>query len=1554
MTLHYTQPVACIRGEGGAVLGTGWLALGRFVVTCAHVVDDALKRTRGAVERPEEVIRVDLPFLCKLGLAARVVAWFPARPLSDLVRDPLADIAVLELQGDGRIGGGIEPAAVDRRIPPRGTGFLTYGFPTGFDNGTEASGEVLVQDPGGWLQVRDTQAFGYSIKRGFSGAPVVSQADVRDLRLMGMVTAADRDETTRLAFLLPAQLLCRAFPPLAMPYRGLFAFGEEEADLFFGRAGFVAQLQNKLERHPFAAVIGPSGSGKSSVVLAGLVPPLRAEGWNIAVCRPLRDPLLQLGLGLAPLTNPNAADASPRLKEAEEWAKRLRKDPGRIVDLARQIEGSMPGRQTRTLVVIDQFEELFTHDAEAPDGAARGSTLEGGSPRQAQFLAVLEAIAAQDPDSSPIRAVTTMRADFMGHALAIRQLAGLLQDSDVKLGPMTAAELNEAVRRPARTFGVEFEDGLAEELVTMMQGRAGGLPLLEFALDRLWRRQEGRRLTWAAYRGPDGKGGLETALDEHAEEVLLRLGGAAEAGVRRVMLRLVRLGDDGAPDARAVARRSEIGEADWPLVQKLADGRSRLLTLGRDAATGEETAEVVHEALIAAWGRLHNWLLEDRDFGLWRQGLKESLQMWSASPDDHDLVLRGRLLTEALTWLETRGQDLNDGEGAFIKASHEHARREADEELRQAQERERTAQEREKLANQLAEAAQERERLANQLAEAAHESEGKANALAKAAEQLADARGRALTEADSAATRQKRANLFLSGLAILMLITLAVGAYFYSLAETARLAAEATALEAKGRQLSAEAVSIQADWRGAESAERAAALSIEGWGRFPTASAFQAAVTAVRELPRYRTQHGGGVNAVVFSPKGDLLATASDDGAARLIRTADGSETVRIDHGGQVHAVAFSPDGNLLATGADDHTARLFRTSDGSEVARFEHKGNVEAVAFSLKGDLLVTASADDTALLIRIQDFVVAARIEHGDDVLTAAFSPVDDLLATGCEDGTVRLSHTTDGSEAMRIDQGFDIPVTAVGFSPKGDLFASGSNTRLIRTSDGSEIAKIVHDGLLLAAAFSPKGDLLAIGSGDNNARLIRIADGSEVARIEHGDDVYGVAFGPNGDLVGTASIDGSARLIRTTDGSEVARIEHDGSVYAVAFSPSGAMLATGSSDGSARLIRTTDSSEVAQIEHGAEIRTVAFSKDGDLLATGSGDRTARIIRTADGRETTRLDHRGPVNAVAFSPNGDLLATVSEDNRTPFDENDGSAELIRTSNGSKVARVQQFGMGKAIAFGPRGDLLAIGQQDGSAQLLRTTDGSEATRYGVNLGLRPVFAIAFSPQGDLLATGHTDEGLRLVRTTDGSEVARVRQSGSVRDVTFSPKGDLLATGGDDDTARLIRTSDGSEAARIEHGSDNNAARLKRASAGYEAVEALHLDEGGDVFDVAFSPNGDLLATASFDGSARLIRTADGREVANIVQGAGVYAVAFSPRGDMFATGSSDGMARLLLTPERVFEKLCQERVGRNLSAEEWQRHIGSVEEWAPTCREWASEPALLAAWQAKQGGGSN
>ena len=1550
MTEHFARPVARLRDGRDRVRGAGFLVGDRHVVTCAHVVDDALNRDRGTQDRPAKTIRLDLPFHAREPVEGTVVAWFPYRDDDTLIDDPVADIAVLALNAPS--SGGVAPERARKTADLGEQGFVTFGFPDGFDKGTEASGVLLSADAGQWLQVRDTQSHGHFIKAGFSGAPVFLK---QTLELIGMVGAVDRDTSRRLGFVIPMEVLERAWPLLARPYKGLSAFTEDDAALFFGREAVTEEIRRKVDRKPFVTVVGPSGSGKSSVVMAGLVPALRRSGsWAIASCRPGRSPLYELAYGLVPLIEPDASTPASIMKVAEDWHDRLSTDPARILQVAEAVTRAHP-RIDRLLIVIDQLEELFTLHDPARNQDEAGAEGPPTTDWQRAFIAVLAAIGAQAMQPAPpVQAVTTLRADFVGRALEHRQVADLLRDADVKLGPMTDAELADAVARPAARYGVDFEDGLRDRIFAAVHGQAGSLPLLEFALDRLWRRQQDGRLTKDAY---EAIGGVEGALADHAEETFRSLGETDQDRLRRVMGRLVRLARPGeqGEDTRAVATQAEIGETDWALVPALAD--ARLVVTGRDPGSQAETVEVIHEALTRSSPRLRGWLDADREFGLWRQRLGHDLDRYAE--DDPDTLLRGSVLGEAKGWLDTRGHDLNARERRFIAASVDARRREEEKKEQDRRERERS-------------------------------------------------NGRWLRRVTAA-------------LAI-ALIALAGAAWFALEARLERDRAEEARGIALARQLAGQAQELALLSRGSEWAESAAALAVESWGLLRSATAHEAARTSVRNLPIARIEHNDAVSQIAFSPDGALLATASGDGTARLVHTADGSELARVEHDHGIRGIVFSPNGQLLATRSRDGTACLVRTADGSQLACVEHDDDVWQIAFSPDGALLATASGDGTARLVHTADGSEFARVEHDDDVWQIAFSPDGALLATRSRDGTARLVNTADGTEIARVEH--DDTVWEIAFGPDGALLATASGdgtVRLVRTADGTEIARVEHDDTVWQIAFSPIRPLLATGSADGTVRLLHTVDGTELARVEHDSSISQIAFSPNGPLLATRSRDGTVRLVRTVDGTELARVDRDSSISQIAFSPDGSLLASASNEGTARLVRTADGTEAARVEHDSSISQIAFSPNGVLLATASDDRTVRLVRVVDGPEVARVDHEEPIVRIAFSPDGTLLATGSgagmarlvrtanvEEEVARFENGNfvwqtafspdghllamagqnGTALLVRTFDGTEIARVEHDEGFRQIAFSPDGDLLAAASDDGTAHLVRTADGTEVARFEHDpdigrMAFSPdgallaasrteaarlmqtaegtqvtrvrheadVLRTAFSPDGALLATASSDGTGRLVRTADGVEIARFEHDDGIQGIVFSPDGVLLATGSTDGTARLVRTVDGTELARIEDddtvsqitfspdgallatGSADGTARLVRT---VDGTELARIEDDDTVSHITFSPNGALLATGSADGTVRLVDTVDGIELARIEHDSGVQAVAFSPNGVLLGTATQNGTVRLFnADPEDVFYMLCEDRVGRNLSRDEWHWYLGEDIEWRPTCEQW-------------------
>ena len=390
----------------------------------------------------------------------------------------------------------------------------------------------------------------------------------------------------------------------ANPYRGLFAFGESDAQFFFGRDTFIIALEQAVRTQPMVAVIvGSSGTGKSSALFAGLLPRLRGEqSWQIAQLRPGSQPFYALASALLPLLEPGLSETD-RLSESGKLAKALEAGEIELFQAIERLLAKTPG-SAQLLLVIDQFEELYTL---CPDEA-----------QQRNFINILlQAVATGSPQRiSPLVLLLTMRADFMGQALAHRPFADMLQKTSLLMGPMTRQELHEAVERPAGLQGAAFEPGLVERILDDVGESPGNLPLLQFALTLLWEQQNDGWLTHADY---ETIGCVDGALARYADEVYDGLDETEQAQARRIFVQLVKPGE-GTEDTRRVARQDELGSGQWRLVQHLAD--RRLVVTGRDSQSGVDTVEVVHEALIQRWGKLQDWMQADRLFRTWQERLR--------------------------------------------------------------------------------------------------------------------------------------------------------------------------------------------------------------------------------------------------------------------------------------------------------------------------------------------------------------------------------------------------------------------------------------------------------------------------------------------------------------------------------------------------------------------------------------------------------------------------------------------------------------------------------------------------------------------------------------------------------------------------------------------------------------------------------------------------------------------------------------------------------------------------------------------------------------------
>ena len=436
------------------------------------------------------------------------------------------------------------------------------------------------------------------------------------------------------------------------PYRGLRPFREEDAAFFCGREAFTGRLVEAVERKTLVAVVGASGIGKSSVVRAGLIPHLRrakaGRVWEIATMVPTDRPLHSLAAALVPALEPEMTRVD-RLAEVNKLAEHLARGVVSLRDVVTDVLRSQPGTD-RLLLFVDQWEELYTLTT---DEAVRR-----------RFLAeILDASA-----NGPVTVVLTLRGDFFGQALSDRALADRLQDAQVNLGPMTRQELERSIVEPAEKAGLQFEPGLVDRLLGDVGHEPGSLPLLEFVLASLWEQRQGITLHHKAY---EAMGGIEGAIASRADAEFDKLDAAQKEAARRMLVQMVRPGEE-TEDTRQRAVLPVGNLAAMTVIRRLAD--ARLVVTAHDAASGLETAEVTHEALIRHWTLLRSWVDQDREFLRGKARLEAAASLWEKEKRDRSRLLpAGRPLAEGVRLLASRRSDLGSGIVAFIEASAEAA-----------------------------------------------------------------------------------------------------------------------------------------------------------------------------------------------------------------------------------------------------------------------------------------------------------------------------------------------------------------------------------------------------------------------------------------------------------------------------------------------------------------------------------------------------------------------------------------------------------------------------------------------------------------------------------------------------------------------------------------------------------------------------------------------------------------------------------------------------------------------------------------------------------------
>ncbi|MGD8462334.1 MAG: BTAD domain-containing putative transcriptional regulator [Anaerolineae bacterium] len=1132
----------------------------------------------------------------------------------------------------------------------------------------------------------------------------------------------------------------------ACPYRGLAAFREADASFFFGREAFTARLVKAVQQQPMVVVVvGSSGSGKSSTVFAGLLPRLRDEtDWLVAHFRPAGQPFHAQAAALLPLLEPDLSETD-RLIQARKLASALRQGEIPLYDAVdRALEKRGPA--SRLLLVIDQFEELYTL---CPEPDVQRQFLDG-------LLAAVEA--GNEQRTSHFALLLTLRADFMSHALSHRPFADALQDGSLMMGPMSRDELRLAIVKPAGKQGAAFEAGLVERLLDDVGEEPGNLPLLEFALTLLWERQMDGWLTHAGY---EEIGCAEGALAQYAEQVFAKLDVEEQERAQRVFVQLVRPGE-GTEDTRRMATRTELGHENWELVQHLAD--KRLVVTGRDSG-GQEVVEVVHEALIQRWARLRAWMDAARAFRTWQEGLRVALRSWETSERDEGALLRGAPLAQAESWLAERGGELSPAEARFIQASVE------------LQERTQAERERRRrwtilaLAGGLVIALGLAVLAFNARTVAQHEAAVNHSLVLAASAQQAQESGQvdlALALAveavhmDQPPPESKRT---LSSIALGPGTRAVVAGHSNSVRDVALSPDSTTALSGSCSDLGSDGTCSQGElilWDVSTAAETGT------------------------ELRRFEG-HTGWVNAAAFSPDGETILSGSGDGTLILWDVTTGEAIRRFEgHTGGVNSLILGPEGQTALSGSDDATLILWDVSTGQALHPFKgHTGPVNSVALSADGQTALSSSDDTFLILWDVSTGKEMRRFEgHTSEARDAVFNHDGrTMLSTG--DNTVRMWDLETVEELRQ--QAFGSTPTWITLSPDGRtalIGGIGTDLRLWDIEQWREVqtlltarqAELVD---MTSAAISPDGLLALSGATDGSLRLWNLEGQAKFRRFESdGTPLAVVVVSPDESRLLTGDMADVAALWDVQEGKIIRRLKGDGVTVnpnSVALSPDGkyALVASGDAfgDTNARSLVLWDletGQEVRRFEgHRSILRSAALSPDGRMALSGSqgdeGNDDLILWDVATGEQIRRFDTDDDIVSIVFSADGTraLTGSVFSSNLTLWD----------VATGLQIRRFEgPVDLVFDVAFGPDENTVLSASADGSLTLWNADTGEIIRRYlGHNAW---VWSLDVSPDGHYLISGAEDGAVILWDFETGEELRRFKgHTAVVPGVVFSPNG---------------------------------------------------------------------------------------------------------------------------------------------------------------------------------------
>lgn len=1200
---------------------------------------------------------------------------------------------------------------------------------------------------------------------------------------------------------------------LGCPFRGLEHFGFEHRALFFGREAEVQEGMARINQRasadrPGLLVIGPSGSGKSSFlqagVLAGLLAPTLEQGRaSPAFNRALKDNLWRPAQASVP------TEAALVHSLLNSWASVLPGlDAGRPEHLDQLapflIRHIHPGQPM--LWVIDQMEELFTTHAYPADLLERFGVL---------LLALQQA---------GVWVLATLRDDYLASLMRIDSLRQWQSavDGPYYLKPLADAEgLNAAITRPAAMAGLEFETsaqgyGLDQRLQEDAMGAADPLPLVEYALLQLYQQREGRLLTWDSYTR---MGGLTGAVGQQAEAVYASFPleqiadkddpARRQGALRRLLRALANSGEGGRVTAQVVPLARFAQDAD---ALSLIDALVRERLLVKFETDQVLSLRVAHEALLSQWPTAQNILEQDKGDLQRLHRLETAHARWQQAGQTLDLLLPPGLPLGEATDLRARwGADLDQPLHAYIAHSSRKARRGvlirnafiavltmlvfvaaggiwwADTQTNEAKKQARLAEQK----------TVEAKKKTGELVHTNLELEKQTG--------VANEQTRTAQEATQRATEEMKRSTVL-GL---------VG----------QVAVESQTQPGRGEN----AMRVLIARKLSDSPQALLALQT------------QESLSRNLWISLPLRGHEQLVTSVAFSPDGKFIVSGSDDKTLRRwdARTGQLIGQPMRGHQKSIASVAVSPDGRRIVSGGFDNTLRLWDAQTGKTLGQpmRGHENIVRSVAFSPDGKRIVSGGFDNTLRLWDAQTGRPIGQPMQGHEswVNCVAFSPDSKRIVSGSHDNTLRLWDAETGQpigKPMNKPKGtglFDslLSITSVAFSPDGEHIVSGHSSGSLRLwwlETRTSIKQIkAHEYEVTSVAFSPDGKFLVSSSMDHTLRLSNAQTFQLIGQPMRGHDnqIYSVAFSPDGKRIVSGGADKTLRIWDSPAeppigepirGSEIA-------LSRVALSPDGKHIALAHEITNIKLWDVQINKPIGESTKGHEdfISSIAFSPDGKRIVTGSDDKTLRLWNAQSGQPIGQplRGHEDKVNSVAYSPNGKRIVSGSDDN---------TLRLWAAQTGQPIGQPLKGHDDKVniVAFSPDGKRIASASDDETLRLWNAQTG-QPIGQPLRESDTQLYSVAFSPDGKRIVSNNGN-ALRLRDAKTGQPIGQLLHGhlDSVSSITFSPDGKYILSGSDDKTLRLWDAQTGHPIGKPLQGHTGDVATVAFSSDGKHVVSGGH------------------------------------------------------------------------------------------------------------------------------------